>query len=228
MKRIALWLGCALLAVLLSLLFFAGDIAGFAVNRVLPQFLGVGTSAGKTGISLFGGKVSVRELEIGNLPGYDSPYMLRIEKIDMDFIPWSLMSGRPRFRTIEVSGVSVQYDGTLASSNISSFLALLESRLASPAREKPEKKGKGVEIDLLKVCGISAKMKIGPVSAALPLPDIVLRDIGRDGAMMPLQVVSLVMRSLAKGVISAATSAGSAAKDGVLAVGAPRQGAQGL
>ena len=65
---------------------------------------------------------------------------------------------------------------------------------------------------LVKEGTVGIKMGIG---GEVPLLKIELNDIGKDGAMMPVQVVKLLVTSIVKGVLSAVANVGGAAVDAV-------------
>lgn len=100
----------------------------------------------------------------------------------------------------------VWYHQKLTRSNVSVFLDILNEKYPPSVEGKPEEKepeekvAKPVVIDYLLVEKGCVGVKIG-AEMELPLPAIELKDIGKDGAMVPGQVAVLLARSVVKGVM---------------------------
>ena len=130
--------------------------------------------------------------------------------------------GRTRFREIVIEGPHVWYDRKLARSNVGDLLEQLEKLAppedpAAPSRKRQEPENP-VVIDRLSMQEGTVGVRMG-VGIKLPLPGIELTDIGKEHALMPVQVVRLILVNIFKGVLNVVAGAGELAVDGVKEAG---------
>ena len=211
---------CILLLVLHLCL---GVIITKTVNAVGPSILGVPVSLESASVNLFSGKASLKGLEIGNPEGFDTPYLFHLDSIAIDICLSDCLHGTTHIQDIVVSGPRVWYHQKLTKSNLSSFLAILEEKHPSADEEEPEEKTEGeagnpVVIDHLLVENGTIGLKVG-AQMEMPLLEIELKDIGRDGAMMPAQIVVLLAKSIGGSVLTAISNAGGWVTEGVTETG---------
>lgn len=205
------------LAALLLLMARLGTTIRTAVNRLGPSFLGVPVSVETVSVHPLRGTFSLKNLEIGNPEGYSSEYLFRLDEARLELFVKELLRGDVHFKEIVIYGPQVWYDRKLTRSNVSDLLANLEKAEEKEQQEKPAKKDrekKSVVIDYFEMKSGTVGVKAG-LGMKLPLPSIDLRNIGRDKALMPAQVVRLIFVNIFKGVLGAVTAAGDLAIDGV-------------
>ena len=231
----------AVLLVLLIILvvtakFWLGATIKTAVNNLGPKYLGVPVEVESVSVSIIDGKVRLNTLTIGNPEGFEStPYLFRLDGFSIDLSVKELLQGKTHIYDLIIDGPHVWYHKTLTSSNVSRLLEILEEKYPSGdnngAEEKKEDENQKEEakvedggdaqpvvIDhlLVKKGTIGLKMGIG---GEVPLLEIELKDVGKDGAMMPWQIVKLLASSIVKGVLSAVANVGGAAIEAVGDVG---------
>lgn len=200
-----------------------GPLVKGAVNNVVPHVLGVPTSVERVDVNVLGGRFDIHNVEIGNPEGFEeSPYLFHMDSLHIDLSVRELFKGVCHIRELHVGGPHVWYHQKLTSNNLSAFLDKLEQP-SNNSKEKAsdkskEKKPMPVIIDhfLLDEGTIGLKMGVG---GEIPLMEIEMRDIGKDGAFMPVQVVKILAKSIGSSIISAVGSVGGLAVDGVKAVG---------
>ncbi|NLF85313.1 MAG: hypothetical protein GX571_04320 [Lentisphaerae bacterium] len=213
-------LGVVVLVLLVTLRL--GTIIKTAVNTAGPALLGVPVSVESVSVYPLRGEVNLRTLTIGNPGGYGSEYLFRLDRMRLELALADLFKGRTRFREIVIEGPHVWYDRKLARSNVGDLLETLE-KLAPPEDSKapPEERkqpAKPVVIDRLSMQEGTVGIRIG-VGMKLPLPAVELKDIGKDGALMPVQVIRLILVNIFKGVLNVVAGAGELAVEGVKEVG---------
>ena len=195
-----------------------------AVNGLGPKVLGVPVEVASVSVDLLGGKVRMDTLTIGNPEGFEStPYLFKLDGLSIDLAVGDILRGNTHIYDITVDGPHVWYHQRIPSSNVSKLLDILEEKYPSDGKKKDDKddsdkEAKPVVIDhlLIKEGTVGIKMGIG---GEVPLLKIELNDIGKDGAMMPVQVVKLLVTSIVKGVLSAVANLGGSAVDAVGNVG---------
>lgn len=189
-----------------------------AVNNIGPKVLGVPVSVESVSVDIIGGKVRLKTLTIGNPEGFEStPFLFQMGSLAVDISMKDLFKGQTHIYDIIIDGPKVWYHKKLTSSNVSTLLDILEEKYPQNDKKKKDKKA-SVVIDHLLVKEGTIGLKFG-VGGEIPLLEIELKDIGKDGALMPVQVIKLLITSIFKGVLSAVTGIGGVAVDAVGGVG---------
>lgn len=185
--KTVLFLG-VLLALLLAIVALRlGPIVKTAVNRAAPALMGVPVSVGDVSVALRRGEITLDNLVVGNPPGFDTPFLFKLDKLHVDVELASLLSHRVHVRSVVVEAPQVWYERTLAGSNLKAFqaqqAATADDDAAQQAEASPETAGKSpartVLIDLVQVKQGRVGLKMG-VGGEIPLPSVELRDIGKD------------------------------------------------
>lgn len=207
MKRTAI-----IAAVVLAILLVAWIVAGFGVTRGLRHAIGrVGSRLTQTPVSveqvdvaLLSGRISLYGLVIANPSGYSTPTALRLDRIDIELVPRSLLTDRIDIRSIDITGPEVTYEHGIRDSNISTLsknikqataTAEVDAEAAEPAAPAatgtdspsaapaPAEPATRVVIDRLTVregtIRITADLMQGQ-TFNIPLPTVELTEIGRD------------------------------------------------
>jgi hypothetical protein len=213
-------IGVAVLVLLVTLRL--GTIIKTTVNTAGPALLGVPVSVESVSVYPLKGEVNLRTLTIGNPEGYGSEYLFRLDRMRLELILADIFKGRTRFREIAIEGPHVWYDRKLTRSNVGDLLETLE-KLAPPEDAEAPAEGrkppaKPVVIDRLSMQQGTVGIRIG-VGMKLPLPEIELKDIGKEGALMPVQVIRLILVNIFKGVLNVVAGAGELVFDGAKEVG---------
>ena len=226
-KKILYGVGIAvaiLIVLVLTAKIWLGATIKAAVNNVGPKVLGVPVEVESVSVNLVGGKIRMSSLTIGNPEGFEStPYLFKLDGLSIDLAVGDILRGNTHIYDITVDGPHVWYHKKLTSSNVSRLLEILEEKYPSDDKKDDDKKdddekSKPVVIDHLLIKKGTVGIKVG-IGGEVPLLEIELKDIGKEGAMMPVQIVKLLVTSIVKGVISAVAGVGGAAVDAVGDVG---------
>ncbi len=222
-----------LIVLIISAKFWLGATIKSAVNGLGPKVLGVPVEVESASVDIIGGKVRMGTLTIGNPEGFEStPYLFKLDGLSIDLAVGDILRGNTHIYDITIDGPHVWYHQKIPSSNVSKLLDILEEKYPSDDKKKDEKKddsdkeAKPVVIDHLLVKEGTVGIRMG-IGGEVPLLKIELNDIGKDGAMMPVQVVKLLVTSIVKGVLSAVANVGGAAVDAVGDAGKAAVGAVG-
>lgn len=206
------------------LLLCLGPIVKGAVKAFGPAFLGVPVNVESVSISAFSGKAEIRGFEIGNPEGFDTPYLLHADTLAVDLSVRELLGGSCHIRDLRVIGPRVWYHRKLTSSNVSTLLEGLDSKAAEEKEEKekdrPDRKkdSKPVVIDHFLFDEGVVGVKVG-AGVEIPLAKVELNDIGKDGALMPAQLVRVVLGAVFDSVLHAVSAIGDLATDAVGTIG---------
>lgn len=221
-RRILAGILVGLVALVLLATLRLGTIIQTTVNTAVPALLGVPVSVEEVSVYPLRGEVNLRTLTIGNPEGYGSEYLFRLDRMRLELALADLLKGRTRFKEIVIEGPHVWYDRKLSRSNVGDLLEHLE-KMAPPeddaaAPKERRKPAKPVIIDRLAMQDGTVGIRMG-VGMKLPLPGIELKDIGKEGALMPVQAVRLILVNIFKGVLNVVADTGELAVEGVKAAG---------
>ncbi|MBR3086417.1 MAG: hypothetical protein IKH04_08445 [Kiritimatiellae bacterium] len=209
-----------------------GPIVKGAVKAFGPAFLGVPVNVESVSISAFSGKAEIRGFEIGNPKGFDTPYLLHADTLAVDLSVRELLGGSCHIRDLRVIGPRVWYHRKLTSSNVSTLLEGLDSKAAEEKekeeKDRPdrEKDSKPVVIDHFLFDEGVVGVKVG-AGVEIPLAKVELNDIGKDGALMPAQLVRVVLGAVFDSVLHAVSAIGDLATDAVGTIGGAAKDAVG-
>ena len=213
-----------------------GTIIKTSVNTLGPQVLGVPVSLEHASFYPLKGEIRMRNLVIGSPDEekFGTNAIFRLGGLSVDIAMKELLTGDVHIRDITITGPEVWYQKTLTSSNIGRLLEILEEKYPADdsktkeKKDKPDEKkeGKPVVIDhfLFDEGYIGSNLFIGK---KIPLLKIELKDIGKDGAFMPGQIVVILVKNILSSVVSLVANVGGAAVDTVEDVGKAAVGAVG-
>ena len=215
MKRLCLWIGAAILLVLVACLaavLFADTVITRAINESGHRVLEVETRVESVHLSLLKRTLTLSGIELKNPEGFETPRMVYLEQISLRVDPASLVTDRIRVREVEIRGAELTYEAVgFGRSNLTVFVEGLRNRLKQGvpllghAGEGATKKT--VTIGRLSVTGgrvsLSAAFS-GSEGIVLPLPPLELHDIGEGRAMGLSEAVAEVLRKLGHAALSAA------------------------
>ncbi len=177
-------------------------------------------------ILLLAGHADMSGLLIGNPTGYSTPYALSCAKIVIDFEPKSVFSDVVIIKQILIEEPEVMYEGSLRGSNIQAIRRNIES--FSPAGEggnEAAQKGAGkrVVIERLRIGDGQIHIGAAPLegsAATIQLPEIEMRDIGRDtnGASLS-DAASVVFDIFSRAVFSTVSASDRFMQEGARILG---------
>jgi hypothetical protein len=196
-----------------------GPLVVSAVRTYGPRITGVAVRLDGVDISPFSGTAELRGLVIGNPGGFHADHALSLGEFRMTVALQSLRSDVIVIKRIVIVKPDITYELGPGGSNLQAIQRNVNrntgSSSAAPAKEpatgRQSGSGKKVVIDDLVIkdatAHVSASLMQGQ-ALAVPLPDLHLRNIGREsnGATAG-EVVKQVLGALTKSVTTAVTKA---------------------
>jgi len=218
MKRVAIGVaGLAVILVVAVLVLYSsmGAIITKAVNSMGPEIIQAKVNLDETVIDATSGKGALHGLLVGNPKGFETESAFKMDKIEIVLDTGSLTSDTIVINKIDIQAPEVTYELGGGGSNVAAIQENVDAYIkktlgASETKEKePAKKEGGTKmvIDHVYVKGgkvnISASL-FGGKSMTVPLPDIHLKDIGKEkkGAS-PGEVVKAIIGALNKAILKA-------------------------
>jgi hypothetical protein len=223
-KKGLLIAGGVILVLIVGLMLFLGQIIKTGIQTAGPKVAGVPMSVEKVRVNLLTGVVHIKELVIGNPEGFNTPSAMELGEFKVDIAMGSLFTDTIVIKEILINAPQITYEKSLKSSNLSTLQAnLAPEESAEPAPDKTtaseKKKGaaKKVIIEDFQLNGAKVNMTItalGGKKLTLPLPNIQLKDIGKEsGGANPAEVISEVFSSISTAVVDAVSAGGAIAGD---------------
>jgi hypothetical protein len=167
---------------------FFGNVASFAVKNTVPKFTGCLASLGGASFKILSGELQINDLILANPEGYHTDSAFKIGTLRIKINLMSLLSDTVEIEDILVNRMQITYEAALTSNigkikeNIHNATKKEKSETTSPDAEKPTKNAKHIYIKEIKVLNGEVRMSlkgIGGLAMPVPLPNIVLRDIGK-------------------------------------------------
>ena len=222
MKRVAI--GLAALSVILvvgAVLLYSslGTIITTAVTSAGPEILRAKVSLRETLIDASTGKGSLRGLLIGNPEGFATESAFKMEEVEVTLDTGSITSDTVIVKKISILSPEVTYELSGSGSNVNaiennikSFVKKYVGEAKSDEASAPKKGGTKMVIDHLYVKGgkvnVSASF-LGGKSMTVPLPDIHLQDIGKEGnGATPGEVAEAIISAMNKAILKAVAPLG--------------------
>ena len=191
------------------------------VNTVGPELTGTAVRLEKADVSLFSGTGVFSGFTVGNPKGFADAPALSVGSVSMELVPSSVLNEAVVIPKIEIIRPDVLYELAEDTSNIEAILKHVrhvaeknktgsgEAAQAEPSAEAKKKLEKKVIIDELIIREAKATIRI-PVlklSVSLPLPEIRITGIGREGSGVTLaQGAVIVLKEVKAALESAAVS----------------------
>lgn len=186
-----------------------------AVNDYGPQIAKVPVSVDEVHIVLWNGSADIKNLIIGNPPGYKTPQAISVGEISAGVDPFSLTKDKIVVRSIKLVSPEITFEGGFGGNN----LMTIKDNLAGTKQQQGNatvvtnsvgqtKQSKNLEVDDFLITGakvsgvISVFGKDIPVKN-LPIPDIHLTNLGKDPkGITPADLAERVLDAIAKETIT--------------------------
>jgi hypothetical protein len=167
-----------------------------AIEGYLPDVLGAAVELDEVKLAPADGAGTLRGLRIGNPAGFRAPHAATAGTIELAVDPGTVMKDVVRVRRIAVERPSITYEPGTKGSNFE----VLQRNVARYAGEA--KGGRRLIVDSLTIRGArvtyAPQVGRGTATIAFDLPDIQLRDIGKDrGGVTPGELAKIVVDALA-------------------------------
>lgn len=231
-----------IVVVVLALAFVAlnltlGKIVLKSANAAAPAALGVPVTLQDIDISLLRGTAAVKGLHVGNPEGFKTAGLFDLGAVSVDVDNSTLLSDVIVIKEISIDGLALTYEQGLRGSNLGALIDQLSAGQAekpedpeappeekAPAEEKP---GKKVVIEKLSITGSQMNLSItgaaaltGGGSIPIPLPPIVLTDLGKEkNGVTLVEAVREILDAIAGVAGTAVSGAGNLLGEGATEAG---------
>jgi len=209
-----------IIVAVLVIFFSLSSIVKAGVETVGPKVTGTAVTVAKVGLSPLSGRGALTGLRVGNPKGFNTESAFELGEVRVNVSLKSLLSDTIVIEEIVIAAPKVTFEGDISGSNIGRIRKSVEA-FSSSAGPSPEakasaeaggKKGKRVEIGRFVFKDGSVQLAAALLkdqTATVPLPDIELRDIGKEsGGATLATVIEEVFPAIYKAIIETVASSG--------------------
>lgn len=160
-----------------------------ALEQLSPSMIGAQVDAQSVDVSPQEGRITLRGLDVGNVPGYASKYALRVDDLKIIVDPMTVTNDVVVIREIVIDVPRISYERGPRAINLQPILQRLEARFKRKVVvERLEIRGGRI---LVTVTGAKGQ------GLTIELPTVLLRDLGRDkGGLTIRELAQLVAAAL--------------------------------
>jgi len=217
-KWILIGAGIVVAVIIVAVIMIASNLGPMiqkAVNTYGPGITKTKVSLGDVSVSLFSGKAKLKNFFLGNPEGFKSPYAMKVGAIHVDIDEKSITSDTVIIDRIEVSSPDISYEKIKGTDNFQNILNNVKSSLGAEkqtGKKQQEQKESGKKIMIRDFIVKDGKVNLtmsllGGKSISAPLPDIHLKDIGKQkGGASPAEAFNQVFQSLYAKITSPAVT----------------------
>jgi hypothetical protein len=192
--------------------FFLGSIVREGVNSFGPKLTGTRVVLGSARLSPLTGHGSLRNLVVGNPPGWSDNNAFALGHVRIKVEPFSIFRDHIVIEEIDIDGPEFNYETKLVSSNIKDLLNSIErfSGGKDGANTPTTKDGQPIKFVVRKfrITHGVARIGVGAAGLPIPLPPISIDDLGvSQGGITPDQLVGTMMSNVLVGIVSGSAEA---------------------
>lgn len=172
----------------------AEELIRQTIEREGSRLTGAPVSVASVSLSASDGRGEIRDLTLGNPPGFRTPHALRVDRIELELAPLTLAQSVVRVRRIAVVAPDVVYERGESLTNFDTIARNVSAALG-PA-DKQAAPGKKLIVEHVDLTGARAQASaalMGGKTVTIALPDIHLKDIGKDkGGVTPGELSQII------------------------------------
>ena len=189
-----------------------GSIVKTGVNQFAPSITKTSVHLEGARLSPLSGSGTLTGLLVGNPAGWSGDKAFYIGKIHIGVVPTSIFSDCIVLKDVTVDSPEFTYETRVVSSNIGELLKNIQGSSSDKANAgaPTDKAGKPLKFIIRHFAMTNGRVTlgIGPTALTLPMPPVVLDDIGvAEQGVSANELAVAVMRSVTGGVVKATTDA---------------------
>ena len=199
-------------AVYIGLDLFLGSVVKAGVNGFGPRLTGTKVELGSASLSPLTGSGTLRDLVVGNPPGWSDQNAFSLGRVHIKVEPFSIFGDHIVVDEIVVDGPVFNYETKLVSSNIKDLLKGIRGFSAGKdAGATPAaKNGQPIKFVVRKfrLTNGTARLGVGAAGLPIPLPPISIDDLGAsEGGITPDQLAGAMMENVLAGIVTGSADA---------------------
>ncbi|NOX35236.1 MAG: hypothetical protein GXP56_16155 [Deltaproteobacteria bacterium] len=183
-----------------------GPLVKKTVNTIGPQITKTDVKVADVSISVFSGQATIKGFLLGNPKGFKSSRAMKVGSVYVDIDEGSVTKNPIVINTIKIIAPEITYEKIAGSDNFQVILknvqkiAKAEKKSGNKSSRGKDEQGKKIVINnvIIKDGKVNLTMtSLGGKEITAPLPDIHLKDIGKEkGGATPAQAFEKILSSL--------------------------------
>ena len=166
-----------------------GPIIKQAVNTYGPKITKTQLSVDDVGVSIFSAEAKIKKFFLGNPEGFKTPSAMKVGSVFVNVDEKSLKNDTIVIDRIEVKSPEITYEKKGKTDNFNTILNNVKGSAGSgkSSKKESEKQGTGKKLIIRNFVVTSGKVNLamsiyglGDKELSVPLPDIHLKDIGKE------------------------------------------------
>lgn len=200
------------IAVYLGLDFFLGSVVKAGVIGFGPRLTGTKVELGSASLSPLTGSGTLRDLVVGNPPGWSDQNAFSLGRVHIKVEPFSIFGDHIVIDEIIVDGPVFNYETKLVSSNIKDLLKGIKgfSSGKDAGKVPAAKNGQPIKfvVGKFRLTNGTARLGVGAAGLPIPLPPISIDDLGvKEGGITPDQLAGVMMENVLAGIVTGTADA---------------------
>lgn len=196
----------------LGSVFFLGSIVKAGVNGFGPRLTKTKVELGSATLSPLTGSGTLRDLVVGNPPGWSDQNAFSLGRVKVKVEPFSIFGDHVIIDEIIIDGPVFNYETKVVSSNIKDLLKGIEDFSAGKdAGATPAaKNGQPIKfiVKKFRLTNGMARLGVGAAGLPVPLPPISMDDLGvSEGGITPDQLAGAMMKDVLAGIVTGTADA---------------------
>lgn len=214
MKKLVIYGGIGVVLAVIALVVLAilnlGTLIKTATEEYGPQFTGTEVKLGSADISFLSGSGSLNEFYLGNPAGFSTPEAFKVDNISIRVNKESLTTDRIIIEEVVILAPQITYEKKGKTDNFNTIINNVKKAVASDEKQeaaakkegKEEGPSKKIQINHLlikdaQVTVAGGLMKVfGDKGMNIPMPDIEMRDIGKEKDTTPAEAAEAILKKL--------------------------------
>ncbi|WP_018123501.1 AsmA family protein [Desulfovibrio oxyclinae] len=214
-----------------------GTLIKTATEEFGPKFTGTEVRLGSADISFLSGSGELNDFLLGNPKGFKTDEAFSVDTIKIKVKKESLTKDKIIIEDVVILSPHITYEKQGKTDNFKAIIANVKKAVASEDKQEPakteegeKKPSKAIQINHLLVknatvtVGGNLTKIFGDKGVSIPVPDIEMRDIGKEKRTTPAEAVQRILRELSQNVSGSVS--GAAQEIGKKAQEALKRGAE--
>lgn len=200
-KKLVIAVVLLLVVVVGGVFFYLDSLVKSGIEVVGSEVLGTQVSVGGVALSPLSGGGSISGLTIANPEGFERDYAFELGEVALQLDVGSLTSDVIEISSIVIDSPRITYETNIRNDNIRTLLRNVGGGEASPEPATDSSPGKELLIREFRMLNPQLDVVTQIASAPIPLPDIVINDIGAGGGASAEEVLRMVLSRINRAIV---------------------------
>ncbi|MBI9079020.1 MAG: hypothetical protein JEY79_04680 [Pseudodesulfovibrio sp.] len=218
-----------IIALIVLAIFNLGDLVKTATEKYAPQITQTEVRLGSADISILSGSGTLTKFYLGNPKGFSMPSAMECDTIRVKVVKDSLTSDKIIIEEIYVDGPVISYEKKGKTDNFQTIVNNIKRTVAGEKKQEKQQKTASTETGSEKTIQINnfivknGKINLGgsllnafgDKSMGIDLPNIHIKDIGKEKETSPAEAFAIILGEMTGDVAGTVTQVGKQLMQGI-------------